>query len=130
MWKSVLVWSLCGLAAGGVWGWAERQTATGKTARALTLPAGAKASAVTAATPPAVAPQDARKGGQLRILERIAAAPREDLAALSRELLSDGSDRWAIWFLWNRWIEVDPEGGFRALMAGELVSKDRMRQAW
>lgn len=119
--KYPLVWSLFGLLAGAVWGWADRQTTTEKTARALTRPAESRVSTAATPTPPVVVPKDAEKGGQLRLLERIASASREDLAALSRELLSDGSNFFAISVLWDRWIEVDPEGGFRALMAGELI---------
>ena len=73
---------------------------------------------------------DGPGGTQLRLLERIGSASRADMVALSQELFSGKPDFYTVSLLWERWIELDPEGGFRALLAGELVQEDRMTQVW
>ena len=73
---------------------------------------------------------DGPGGTQLRLLERIGSASRADMVALSQELFSGKPDFYTVSLLWERWIELDPEGGFRALLAGELTGEDRMTQVW
>jgi hypothetical protein len=60
------------------------------------------------------------------MLDRIAAASREDLVRLTREVLSGKNDFYLNGLIWERWLEVDAEGGFRALLGGEFGGADRM----
>ena len=73
---------------------------------------------------------DGSGGTQLRLLERIGSASRGDMVNLSQELFSGKPGLYTVSLLWERWIELDPEGGFRALLAGELTGEDRMTQVW
>ncbi len=124
-----LVWSICGLLVGGAWGWTDWMPA----GRNITRPHPSKAGkgellpAPIPLTDPAL---DGPGGTQLRLLERIGSASRADMVALSQELFSGKPDFYTVSLLWERWIELDPEGGFRALLAGELVQEDRMNQVW
>ena len=96
------------------------------------LPAGAAelAAAPVQTAVPANALTDEPGSLQLQLLERIASASREDLVLLSCEMFNGKPDFYMAGLLWERWIDLDPEGGFRALLGGELVTKDRMQQVW
>ncbi len=124
---SALVWSLCGLLLGTGWGW-WRGAATART--------GAAGGAEGVAVPPLVSGSPvaaaatgggAASGGRIGQLERIAAASRGELVVLTKELLAGGADFNLRQLLWERWVEVDPAGGYEALQAGEFPVDDQQQ---
>ncbi len=124
-----LVWSICGLLVGGAWGWTDRMPAERNITRPHPSKAG-KGELLPAPVPLTDAALDRPGGTQLRLLEHIGSASRGDMVALSQELFSGKPDPYTVSLLWERWLELDPEGGFRALLAGELTGEDRMTQVW
>ena len=76
------------------------------------LPAGAAELAAAPVQPavPANALSDEPGSLQLQLLERIVSAPREDLVGLSCEMFNGKPDFYMAGLLWQRWVEVDPEG--------------------
>lgn len=127
--NSPLVWSICGLLVGGAWGWTARMPA-GKNITGPHPSKTGKGELLPASVPLTDAALDGPGGTQLRLLERIGSASRADMVALSKELFIGKPDQYTVSLLWERWLELDPEGGFRALLAGELTSEDRMTQVW
>ncbi len=127
--NSPLVWSICGLLVGGAWGWTDRMPA-GKNITEPHPSRTGKGELLRAPVPLTDAALDGPGGTQLRLLERIGSASRGEMVALSQELFSGKPDPYTVSILWERWIELDSEGGFRALLAGELTGEDRMTQVW
>jgi hypothetical protein len=65
------------------------------------------------------------------MLDRIATASREDLVRLTQEVLSGKKELLHLTpLIWERWLEVDAEGGLQALLAGEFGGENRMPQVW
>ncbi len=127
--NSPLVWSICGLLVGGAWGWTDRMPAA-KNTTGPHLSKTEKGNPSPAPVPLTDAALDGPGGTQLRLLARIGSASRADMVALSQELFSGKPDPYTVSLLWERWLELDPEGGFHALLAGELTGEDRMTQVW
>jgi hypothetical protein len=127
--NSPLVWSICGLLLGGAWGWTDRMPAAKNITEPHPSQTGRK-DLLPAPIPLTDAALDGPGGTQLRLLERIGSASRGDMVALSQELFNGKPDQYTVSLLWERWLELDPEGGFSALLAGELTGEDRMTQVW
>jgi hypothetical protein len=125
--KVPVVAAIAGLLGGAVWGWVDRIPVERRPPHSSVAP---KETSV-AARPPLTLPEPAPNepgAAHLQLLERIASASRGDLVALTRELCAGKPDPDNLAFLWERWLDVDPEGGFRALLAGDFGLSDRMRQ--
>jgi len=114
---------VAGLSLGLGWGWVERPMVGNR----LVQPAEGK-EVRSGDAQPAGLPDPLEGPGKkpMAMLERIATASREDLVRLTREVLSGKNEFYLNGLIWKRWLEVDAEGGFRALLAGEFGGEERM----